>query len=73
MATKPPTIGQLVSIITEYNVARGHELSQKPATGWPDGYKNPFMDNLYDAASAAARTLAMLQVKEVSIEVEPRK
>lgn len=54
---KPPTVQQLVDIIREYNVARAQELSQKPPTGWPAGYKNPLMDQLYDAANLAAALL----------------
>ncbi len=57
MKQKPPTIQQLVDIIREYNVARAQELSQKPAAGWPEGYKNPLMDNLYDAANIAVAQL----------------
>lgn len=54
---KPPTVQQLVDIIREYNAARAQEISQKPPTGWPAGYKNPLMDNLYDAANLAAAQL----------------
>ena len=69
---KTPTIQQLVDIIREYNVARGQELSQKPPGGWPMDYQNPMMEALYDAAQLAARTLAMLQVTEVSLAVPKR-
>jgi hypothetical protein len=71
MKTKAPTTQQLVDIIREYNVARAHELSQKPATGFAPEYKNPLMENLYDAANMAATTLAQLKVDEIS--VAPRK
>ena len=57
MKPKPPTIQQLVDVVREYNAARAQELSQKPATGWPAGYKNPLMDNLYEAANLAAAQL----------------
>jgi len=63
---KPPTVQQLVDVIHEYNVARGHEL-QTTKGSVPQNYKNPLMDNLYDAANASARTLALLQVTEISI------
>jgi hypothetical protein len=72
MATKTPTIKQLVDIIREYNVARAQELSQKPAAGWPEGYKNPLMDSLYDAAANAGRALAMVTITGIAIEVPIR-
>ncbi len=53
----PATVAQLVEIIREYNAARAQEISQKPPTGWPAGYKNPLMDNLYEAANMAAAAL----------------
>ena len=66
--SKPPTIQQLVDIVHEYNVARAHELSQKPNTGWPQGYKNQLMDNLYDAACLASRAIALMQVEPIAVE-----
>jgi len=60
MKQKPPTIQQLVDIVREYNVARAQEISQKPATGWPQDYKNPMMDALYDCAKNAAEKLKSL-------------
>ena len=67
-----PTVADLVDIVREYNVARAQELSQKPATGWPEGYSNTLMNNLYDAAAHAAGALsAMLKTAEsVSLEVK---
>jgi hypothetical protein len=72
MKQKPPTVAQLAAIIEAYNVARTNELRVVPLP-FPPGYKNPLLDNLYDAACGAARALALLQVTEVSIAVEPRK
>ena len=66
-----PTVQQLVDIIHEYNVARAQELSQKPPTGWPAGYKNPYMDNLFDAANQAAALLK--PALTVKLEIVPPK
>lgn len=52
-----PTIQELVSVVTAYNAARELELRAMPAGGWPAGYKNEFMDSLYDAACLAAAQL----------------
>jgi hypothetical protein len=66
MKTKPPTVQQLLDVVNAYNTARTNELRVVPLP-FPEGYKNPLVDNLYDAANGAARTLALLQVTEVSI------
>ena len=67
----PTSVQQLVDIIREYNVARAQEISQKPPTGWPVNYKNPLMDNLYDAANLAAAQLK--PALTVNLEIEPAK
>lgn len=69
MATKPPTIQQLVDIIAAYNTARQLELRQQPVSGWPAGYKNELMEELYDCALGAAKLLK----PAVNIVVEPPK
>lgn len=67
MKTKQPTIQQLVEIIREYNIARAHELSQKPTSGWPTGYKNILLDALCDCAELAAKQLKpALEIKIAS-------
>ena len=53
----PPTVQQLVDVVKEYNRARELELKLMPPTGFPAGYKNQFMENLYDAATVAAAEL----------------
>ena len=70
---KPPTVQQLVDVIHEYNIAREHELRQMSVAGLPKDYKNPLMDNLYDAASKAALALKMIAVSAEAITIQPRK
>lgn len=74
MATKPADIKHLLGIVEAYNAARTNELRVMPVP-FPQGYSNPLMDNLYDAATAAAASLktVMGKIESVSLEVTPRK
>lgn len=63
-----PSIQELIAIVEAYNKARENELRLVPVP-FPSGYKNPMMDSLYDAAHAAAATLA----KAVATKPTPRK
>jgi len=71
MKAKEPTIQQNIDLIHEYGVAREQELSQQPKGGWPADYKNPLMENLYDAANHAA--IALTKLQGAAIAVAPRK
>jgi hypothetical protein len=62
-----PTVQELIAVVEAYNAARENELRVVPVP-FPVGYKNPMMDNLYDAAKNAAATLA----KAVAVKPAPR-
>jgi len=64
MAAKTPSIQQLIDVVNAFNTA--HELDLRHAA--PPA-KNPLMDDLYDAAAAAAKALKPLMV----VELKPRK
>lgn len=67
--TKPPTVQQLVDIIAQYNKAREHELQSIPKGMVVEGYKNPLMESLYDAACLAAQALK----PAVELHIKPPK
>lgn len=65
MASKKPSIQQLIEVVNAFNKA--HELDLRHVT--ETAKQNPLMDDLYDAAAAAAKSLKPLMV----VEINPRK
>ena len=58
---KPATVAELIAVIAEFNRAHDLDLKHKLPAGTP----NPLLDNLYIAATAAAKSLQPFMAVEV--------